>query len=121
MATHPPDDPATLLYQIELSLQRIAADPDDLAHHQRLRSLALRRKATGSRAAGLVDRLRRPPDDPVPRLLHIERAWSLDPGDSNHIPKVLAAMTGVQRADPSLNSGPVRRWLYAILAASRGD
>ena len=76
-----PEHEAPLAYQIELGLQRIAAAPDDLSLHERLRVTSLRYKAEGGRSAGMLEQFRLPHRDPVQRLLHLERLWALDPGD----------------------------------------
>ena len=117
MPQQQPNDEAPLAYEIELGLQRIAAAPDDVALHQQLRVTALRYKAKGGRAAGLFAQMKLPSRDPLQRLLHAERVWSLDAGNLDLTTKVLAAMAALERSETGRDFSAVRRWLYSILSA----
>ena len=113
--SHPPPNPGSHLYEIELVLQHLAAAPDDVALHRRLRGAGLRYRADGGRGPGALERVRPAPTDPVARLLHAERLWAMDPADPTLLSPVVAALAALQRADPARRDfAPVRRWLYDL-------
>ena len=117
MPQQQPDYEPPLAYEIELGLQRMAAAPDDVSLHQQLRVTALRYKAEGGRAAGLFEQVKLAPRDPLQRLLHAERLWSLDAGNLSLVTKVLAALAAVERSEVDRDFTAVRCWLYSILSA----
>ena len=86
------DDPRQLRQEIESLVDRLSMNPVDLALHKQLRDTALRHKAAGGRDVGTLERLRRAPKDPLRRLLHVERRWSFDPGNSDRLACVAQAM-----------------------------
>jgi len=77
MSYHQPNYEAPLAYEIGLGLQRIALAPDDVTLHKQLRTTALRYKAAGGRAAGVLERMKLPSSDALQRLLHAERGCQL--------------------------------------------
>jgi len=121
MSYHQPNYEAPLAYEIELGLQRIALAPDDVTLHKQLRTTALRYKAAGGRAAGVLERMKLPSSNALQRLLHAERIWSFDPANSDLVTKVLAALAGLERAEQARDFIAVRRWLYTILSMSGSD
>lgn len=121
MPPQKPNHEGALAYSIELGLQRIATAPDDVALHQQLRVTGLRYKAEGGPAAGLLERLNLTSREPLQRLLHAERIWSMDPGNLSLIPEVLAALSGLERTKPDRDFSAVRRWVSSILSAGTGE
>jgi hypothetical protein len=117
MPQQQPNYEAPLAYEIELGLQRIAAAPDEVALHQELHVAALRYKAEGGRAAGVLEQMKVPSGDPLQRLLHAERIWSLDVNNLGLLTKVLAALAAVEGSETGRDFSAVRRWLYSILSA----
>jgi hypothetical protein len=99
---------------IESLLARIAADPSNLALHRELRETALRRKAGGGAGSGVFARVLPLPRDPLRRLVEVERAWSLDPGDVQALLRVAYAVEKCAAAQPQADFEPVRRWLREI-------
>lgn len=76
---------------IELYLVGLGIEPDALEGHQGLREAALRRTANGGRPLGIFDRLRLPKArDDRQAMLNAERLWAYDPGNSDHLERVLA-------------------------------
>jgi hypothetical protein len=117
MPQRQPDNLADLTYGVDLALQGVADEPNNVVKHQALRNAALRYKAGGGKAAGILERLGIHRRDPLGRLLQVERLWSLDAGNLDYVPQVFAAVAGVDRCTPSPGFAAVRRWLYDILAA----
>lgn len=110
-----PEHAASLGYQIEILLQHIATTPAKLELHQSLRECALRYKAVGGRAAGMLEKVGASPSDPIKRMLRLEGLWSRDPGNLDYGPKLLAALEAVQQSAPAIDTMPVRRWLQKII------
>src|SRR6478609_7276395 len=117
MPQQQPNYEAPLAYAIELGLQRIATAPDDVVLHQQLRVTALRYQAEGGRATSLLEQIELPSRDPLQRLIHAERVWSLDAGNLNLITKVLATLTALELSETGRDFSAVRRWLYGIQSA----
>ncbi len=112
-----PDNLANLLYAIEFLLHQIAADPANLSLHHELRETALRYKSIGGLDAGLMQKAKPLPADAKERMIHVERLWSLDPGNLNRVQQLLAAVAVVQRDMRDSDFALVRQWLYKILQA----
>jgi hypothetical protein len=113
------DDPRQLRRQIESLVERLGVRPLDLELHQQLRETALRHKVAGGRDVGLLERMRRVPRDPLRRLLHVERLWSFDPGNTERFVRVVQAFEAHAVKTPDLDVEPVRRWLNRLFEAMR--
>jgi hypothetical protein len=108
-----------LRQDIEALVERLSTNPIDLALHKQLRETALRHKAAGGRDVGTLERLRRPPKDPLRRLLHVERLWSFDPGNTERLVWVAQALEAYASETPDLDVEPVRLWLKRLFRAMR--
>lgn len=80
-------------FAIEMYLEGIQREPENVAKgHQPLREVALKRKANGGKAAGMMEQMkRRPVKDPVTSLVHAEYLLSKDPGSVSHMVQFLNA------------------------------
>lgn len=103
------DDPRHLRQEIELLVERLSTNPVDLALHEQLRETALRHKAAGGRDVGTLERLRPAPKDPLRRLLHVERLWSFDPGNTERLGWVAQALEAYASEKADLDVEPVRQ------------
>ncbi len=104
---------------IHVLLSRLADDPANLDLRRQIRTAALRRKANGGRPAGALARMRRLPRDPLQRLVHLERLWSLDPCNDEWMIKVAQALEVCAAQRPELDFDPVRRWIRELVLAAR--
>jgi hypothetical protein len=113
------DDPRQLRQEIESLVERLDTSPADLALHKQLRETALRHKAAGGRDVGTVERMRRAPKDSLRGLLHVERLWSFDPGNTERLDWVAEALEAYASEFPDLDVEPVRLWLKQLFRAMR--
>jgi hypothetical protein len=104
---------------IDALLQRLEGDPGSLDLHRELRTAALKRKAAGGPPAGTLARMWPLPNDPVGRLIHVERLWSLDPSNLDWLLKVAEAVEVCAAERPGTDFGSVRRWLRRLAQAAR--
>ena len=78
-------------YAIEMYLSGLAIDPDAVEAHQTLRDISLKRKATGGKAIGMMERMKigRPSKDDKQNLINQEKLLAYDPGSTDHMVGVL--------------------------------
>ena len=112
-------DARWLRQEIESLVERLSANPADLALHKQLRETALRYKASGGRDVGLLDRLRRAPKDPLRRLLHVERLWAFDLANDERLFRVAQALEAYASEVPDLDLDPICLWLTRLFHATR--
>ena len=76
-------DTGNFEYGIELFLQGLAIDPENVEAHKTLRDFSLKRKASGGKDLGMMERmkLKTVKDDPKISMVHAEKALSYDPGN----------------------------------------
>jgi len=70
-------------YAIDLFLDGLKLDPGNIAVHQELRVVSMRRKAAGGRDLGFIQKiaLRKPASDAVIAMINAEKLMSYDPGN----------------------------------------
>ena len=100
-------------------LGRLANDRANVEVHRELRVAALKRTANGGPPAGMLARMHPLPRHPVRRLIHVERLWSLDPGNTDWLVKVAGAIERCAAKRPEIDFDPVLRWLMQLAEASR--
>ncbi len=75
-------------YAIEMYLQGLGIDPENVAAHQTLRDISLRRKASGGKDLGIIERKKlqfsRPKDDKQ-AMLTAEKLLGYDPGSTDNM------------------------------------
>ncbi|MEO6437329.1 MAG: tetratricopeptide repeat protein [Tepidisphaeraceae bacterium] len=71
-------------YAIELYLQGIERDPENTEAHQQLRDISLKRKASGGKDLGMMEKmkLRRSSKEDKENLLNAEKLLAYNPGDT---------------------------------------
>ncbi len=78
-------------YGIEMYLQGLAIDPEEIEAHKALRDIALKRKASGGKSLGMLDRMKlgKPSKDDKQNLLNFEKLSSYDPGNTDYLLQML--------------------------------
>jgi len=75
-------------YAIEMYIQGLTLDPESVEGHQALRDIAMRRKASGGKALGMLQAMKlkaaRTKDD-KDAMLNSERLLAHDPGNTDHM------------------------------------
>ena len=103
-------------YAIEMYLSGIAIDPDAVEAHMALRDIAMKRKATGGKGLGMLEKVKigRPGKDDKQNLINQEKLLSYEPGSTD-------AMVGVLQN--ALRGGYFKTvlWVGPILQAANKD
>lgn len=101
-------------YAIECFLQGLRHDPDNIAEHEALRDVALKRKVKGGKPAGLKDRFNKMGSDPIAKMLHAEKLWAMDPLNLSLMLETMGAAVEADRVYEKLNLGEVAFWVGEI-------
>ena len=78
-------------YAIEMFMQGLAIDPENVEAHQELRDISLKRKISGGKGLGMMERLKfktTNKDDKL-NMLNAERMLAFEPGDTGYMEGVL--------------------------------
>ena len=108
-------DTGNFEYSIEMFIQGLSYDPENVEAHQTLRDISLKRKASGGKDMGMMDKMRMPKaKDDKQAMLNGEKLLAYSPGDSD---RMLTVMQGAYRAgcyDTVL-------WIAPILLRANAD
>jgi len=96
-------------YAIQCYIDGLRHEPDNLAKHEALRDVALRRKVSGGKPAGLKEKLTGGGSGPIDKMLHAERLWSMDPLNAKHARDMMKHAVDAD-ADENLNMAEVAYW-----------
>jgi tetratricopeptide (TPR) repeat protein len=95
-------------YAIEMYIQGLSVDPENVEAHQILRDISLKRKASGGKDMGMMDRMRIPKaKEDKQGMLNAEKLLAYDPGN---IDRMLAMFQSAYKAgfyDTVLWIGPI--------------
>ncbi len=96
-------------YAIEMYLSGLAIDPDAVDAHETLRGISLKRKATGGKPIGMMEKFKlgRPGKDDKQNLLNQEKLLAFDPGDTDHMIGVIQNALRGGFFDTVLWMGPI--------------
>jgi len=76
-------------YAIELYLQGLNLDPDAVEAHKALRDMSLRRKASGGKALGMLDKMKiKSSKEDKQNMLNAEKLLAYDPGERSYMADV---------------------------------
>ena len=80
-------DTSNFEYAIELYVQGLGVDPENVSAHQALREISLKRKASGGKAMGMMQKmkLKAGKDDNKALMLNAEKLLAYDPGNMDHM------------------------------------
>ena len=108
--------PANFEYWIEFQLLAIEKEPGNLAHHQQLRDVGLRRKAAGGASLGMFETMKAKRDsiEPIDAMLKAERAMAYDPVNADLMLLLMerAAAAGL---------GDVAAWARELMRKANGN
>lgn len=102
-------------YAIECYVNGLKHDPENLAAHQALRDVALRRKVGGGKPAGMGEKLKSGGSSPIDKMLHAEMLWSKDPLNARQMRDVMKWAVESDQADETLNLGEVVYWVGTMV------
>jgi hypothetical protein len=101
--------------EIESILARLARQPDSLAMHEELRRAALHYKAGGGPPLGALAAMPPMSRDAVRALVHFERCWAYDVGNTDLLIRVARAVDACAKEHPDFNFQPVQQWLEELV------
>ncbi|HEX4794113.1 MAG TPA: hypothetical protein VH370_09990 [Humisphaera sp.] len=80
-------DTSNFEYAIELYIQGLGVDPENVNAHQALREISLKRKASGGKSMGMMQKmkLKAAKDDNKALMLNAEKLLAYDPGNMDHM------------------------------------
>ncbi len=93
-------------YSIEMFIQGLEKDPEDVAEHQLLRDVSLKRKASGGKPLGMFKRPKASKDD-LQNMLNAEKTLAYDPGNTDLMVEVLQNAQRAGCYDTVLWMGPI--------------
>src|SRR5436190_24027785 len=77
-------------YAIEMYLQGLAIDPEAVDAHQTLREISLKRKASGGKPLGMFQAMKlKGGKDEKEQLLNAEKLLAYDPGNTDHMVRMI--------------------------------
>jgi len=96
-------------FAIEMYLQGLAVDPDHRGAHQSLRDISLKRKASGGKDLGMMEKmkLKRPTKDDKQNMLNAEKLLSYEPGNTDHMVTILQNAHKAGFYDTVMWMGPI--------------
>jgi tetratricopeptide (TPR) repeat protein len=102
-------DTGSYEYSIELYLQGLAIDPEAVDAHQAMRDVSLRRKASGGKTLGMMDRMRamKGGKDDKETMLQAEKLLGYDPGNTDYMLTVLKSAHRAGFYDTVMWIGPI--------------
>jgi tetratricopeptide (TPR) repeat protein len=96
-------------YAIEMFLQGLTIDPENVEAHTELREIALKRKASGGKGLGMMDRLKSKATgkDEKQNMLQAEKNLAMDPGDTGFMEALLTSAHKAGFFDTVMWIGPI--------------
>lgn len=95
-------------YAIEMYIQGLAVDPENIEAHQTLRDISLKRKVTGGKDMGMLDKMKMPKaKDEKQGMLNAEKLLSYLPGDISRMTALFQAAFKAGCYDTVLWIGPI--------------
>jgi hypothetical protein len=110
-------------YSIEMFIQGLNLDPENIEAHMELRDISLRRKASGGKALGMMERMKYKTsnaDDKL-NLLNGEKLLAFDPGNMDYMQTVLKSAHRGGFFDTVMWIGPVLQKANAEAKKSEFD
>jgi tetratricopeptide (TPR) repeat protein len=96
-------------YAIEMYLQGLALDPDSTDAHQKLRDISLKRKASGGKDLGFMDKMKlgKAGNDDRASMVNATKLLSYDPGNTDRMLQILQAALRAGFYDTVMWLGPI--------------
>ncbi len=96
-------------YAIEMYISGLKLDPEEIEAHRALREIAMRRKASGGKSLGMLDRmkLQKVSKDDKQNMLNFEMLVSYDPGNTDYLLQILQNAHRAGYFDTVMWVGPI--------------
>jgi hypothetical protein len=110
-------DTGNFEYGIELHIQGLSIDPENVEAHKALRDISLKRKASGGKDLGMMERMKlnkTVKDDPKSTMLNGEKALAYDPGNMDKMLNVFQQAIKAGFYDSAI-------WIGSVLLKANTD
>ena len=89
-------DTGNFEYAIEMYIQGLSVDPENIKAHQALRDISLKRKASGGKDMGMMDKMKMPKaKEEKQQMLNAEKLLAYSPGD---VSRMVGVFQGAYKA-----------------------
>ena len=95
-------------------LNGLRHDPDNMRKHEALHEVAQRRKVSGGKPMGLMDKLKSIGPDAVDKMLDAEKAWAMNFTEPTLATEFFKKAVEADEDEPELNLGEVGYWIGSI-------
>ncbi len=102
-------------YSITCYVNGLRHDPDNMARHEALREVAMRRKVSGLKPAGLLEGLKSGGKTPLDKMLHAEQLWAKDPLNAGLAMSVMENAVDAHKAETDLDLTEVVNWIGGLV------
>lgn len=101
-------DTGNFEYAIEMYIQGLSVDPENVEAHQALRDISLKRKVSGGKDMGMMDKMKMPKGkDEKQAMLNAEKLLAYAPGDTGRMLALFKAAYKAGCYDTVLWVGPI--------------
>ena len=107
-------------YAIECFVNGLRLDPDNLAMHDALREVALRRKAAGGKPAGVVEKFKGGGKTVIDKFMHAEMLWAKDPLNVERMVAVLELAGEADETIDDVNMAAFIKWMGRLVIDAGG-
>jgi len=97
-------------YAIDCYLNGLRHDPDNMSKHEALREVALKRKATGGKPAGIAEKFKKGGKGTIDRLLHALLLSTKDPLNPALIVEVMSRAIEADEVETELHIAELAQW-----------
>ncbi len=98
-------------YAVDCIISGLRHDPDNIARHDQLRDIAVRRKVSGGKPAGMAEKFKSIGKGSIAKMLDAEKLWAKDPTNVDHVLKAMEKAIDADEVEDELNMGEVAYWL----------
>ncbi|MEM7680392.1 MAG: hypothetical protein AAF288_00395 [Planctomycetota bacterium] len=104
-------------YAVELYISGLRHQPDNMDRHEQLRDVAMRRKVSGGKPAGMMG-VKAVGDAVADKMLTAEKKLALDPLNRSAMLEMMKAAVEAEAQDPDTHYGEVAYWVGALCLES---
>jgi len=102
-------------YAIECYISGLRHDPGNMAMHEALRDVALKRKVGGGKPAGRIERMKASGSDAIDKFLSAEKLWAKDPLSLAPMLQTMKLAVAVDKESPDVGLNEFAHWVGQII------
>ena len=97
-------------YSVECYVNGLKFDPENVAKHEALREVAIKRHVLGGKPVGIKERLTTGGKDLMSRLAHVKKVWAMDPMNVQALLTVMERTAEANQAIEELDLAELTYW-----------